>query len=74
MPPAEPLSPDLVGELVHLLRQHHLAALDRFRQIAPQLRQSLGPDAYERARDHVDCLQFNEAAAILQAAVNAMNA
>jgi PAS domain S-box-containing protein len=67
-PSAEKLSSDLIGELVHLLRQHNLAALDRFRQIGPQLRQHLGPATYEIVRDHVDSLQFNEAAALLEAA------
>jgi PAS domain S-box-containing protein len=60
--------PRLVTELIGLLRQQSLAALDRFGAVAPELRRRLGERPYARLLEQVENLQFGEAADALEAA------
>jgi PAS domain S-box-containing protein len=63
---AVPVAPSLIKELNALLRKQSLAAVDSFRSLSPQLRQSMGPALYERVRLHIDNLRFEEAADLLE--------
>jgi len=58
--------PHLIGELVDLLRQQNLSAVDRFRSLEPPLRRHLPAAAYQALRGHMDALQFDAAAEILE--------
>ncbi len=60
----------LVLELVHLLRQQNLSALDRFRCIEPQLRRHMDPSAYDEMRRHMDALEFHAVAEMLESHLN----
>ena len=60
-----PLNRDRLGDLVTLLNQHSMNALERFHELAPQLRQELGDDAYMRLRSEIENLQFEQAAQML---------
>lgn len=57
--------PQLLVELSNLLRQRSLAALAHFSAAATPLRRLLGKPAYELLRDHIDKLQFDDAARVL---------
>jgi hypothetical protein len=59
-----PLQPGQLIELVRLLREQSLAALERFHSLAPPLRRHLGENRFEITRDHVDNLRFLEAAKV----------
>ena len=61
------LEPQVLADLVDLLRQQSLSAMDRFSAISPQLRRLLGKGSYELVRDHMDNLQFSDAADALEA-------
>jgi PAS domain S-box-containing protein len=61
-----PIAPPLIKELNALLRKQSLAAVDSFTSLSPQLRQSMGQALYERVRLHIDNLQFEEAADLLE--------
>ena len=61
--------PQLLVELNGLLRQHSMEALDRFSAAATSLRRTLGKQCYETVRDHIDKLQFEDAARALVARV-----
>jgi len=50
----EDADPQLIVELVDLLQQQCLSAVDRFEVCSPQLLRHLGKESYERMRDHVD--------------------
>ena len=60
------LEPQALTDLVGLLRQQSLSAMDRFRSISPQLRRLLSTSSYELVRDHIDNLQFSDAATALE--------
>jgi CheY-like chemotaxis protein len=60
------LEPRALADLVDLLRQQSLSALDRFNAISPQLRRRLGKESFERVRDHIDNLRFSDAARALE--------
>ncbi len=60
------LDPKALFDLVELLRQQSLSALDRFRSVSPQLRRLLGKASYDLVRDQVDNLQFSSAAKALE--------
>ncbi len=64
---ADVADPRVVVDLIALLRQQNLAALDRFGAASPQLLRLLGAAAFEGLREHVDNLRFDDAAATLQA-------
>jgi PAS domain S-box-containing protein len=63
---AVPIAPSLLKELNSLLRKQSLAAVDSFRSLSPQLRQSMGHAIYEQVRLHIDNLQFEEASNLLE--------
>ena len=67
-PCAAPLALPLIQELSALLRQQSLAAVDSFRSLSPQLRQSMGQALYEQMRAHIDNLQFDDASDLLESA------
>ena len=52
----------LLSELIALLRQQNLGALERFNALSPQLRRHMGEVPFGVARGHVDGLQFHAAA------------
>ena len=61
-----PLEMDALAELVGLLRQQRLSAMDRFKALSPQLRGHLSQGEYERLEEHLDSLRFSDAADILE--------
>ena len=61
-----PLETGALAELVGLLRQQKLSAMDRFKTLSPQLRGHLRQGEYERVEDHLDNLRFSDAANILE--------
>ena len=67
LPSGGELKPQELSDFVDLLRQQSLSAMDRFSSISPQLRRLLNKDSYERVRDHIDNLQFSDAAEALEA-------
>ena len=68
------LAPHAIEELDSLLRKQSLSAVDRFKSIAPQLRELMGEGPYERMRLHVDNLQFEDASNDLQGSMQRANA
>jgi PAS domain S-box-containing protein len=60
-----PIALPLIQELSTLLRQQSLAAVDSFRSLSPQLRQSMGQELYEQMRAQIDNLQFEDASTLL---------
>jgi HPt (histidine-containing phosphotransfer) domain-containing protein len=56
------LEPSLLVELDALLRQQNPRALDRFRDIGPQLEQSMGSVSFAVLCKHLDNLEFEDAA------------
>ena len=65
-----PLEIEALAELVGLLRQQKLSAMDCFKTLSPQLRGYLNRDDYERVEAHLDNLRFGDAADILEAERN----
>jgi PAS domain S-box-containing protein len=63
---ADEWEPRLLAQLVDLLREQSLSALDHFRSLSPQLRRLLGKDSYELVRGHMDNLKFSDAAKALE--------
>ena len=55
-----------VVDLVALLQQQSLSAMGRFQVLSPQLRQFLSKESYELLSDHIDNLQFSDAAKVLE--------
>jgi HPt (histidine-containing phosphotransfer) domain-containing protein len=64
---AEDLKPPALAEFVDLLSQQSMAATERFKALSPQLQRLLSKDSYELVRDHIDNLQFTDAARVLEA-------
>ena len=62
-----PLETKALAELVRLLRQQQLSAMDRFKDLSPQIRGHLRHADYERVEEHLGNLRFSEAADILEA-------
>ena len=62
----DPLEMSALAELVGLLRQQKLSAMDRFKTLSSQLRGHLRQGEYERVEDHLDNLRFSDAADILE--------
>jgi len=65
-PDEEWLDPRQLVELVQSLRLQNLSALKRFNSVAPQLRRILGSTSFDLVRQHMDRLQFDEAANALE--------
>ncbi len=63
----DPLELKDLTELVSLLHQQRLAAVDRFKSLAPQLRRHLSQPVYDHVREQIDNLQFGDAADSLEA-------
>ena len=61
------LEPQMVTDLIGLLRQQSLSAMDRFDSISPRLRRHMTKGSYEIVRKHIDNLQFSDAALALEA-------
>ncbi len=60
------LDPSAISNLLELLRQQKLSAVDCFTAISPQLMRLLGKASHDRVRSHLDNLQFQEAAVALE--------
>jgi PAS domain S-box-containing protein len=60
------LDPQLVVDLLDLLRQQNLSAVHRFNAILPQLERRLGHGACALMRDHMEHLRFIEAVDVLE--------
>jgi CheY-like chemotaxis protein len=60
------IEPHAVVDLIDLLRQQSLSAMDRFSSISRQLQCLLGKESFELVRSHVDNLRFSDAANALE--------
>ena len=62
--PGSPLEIDAgsLADLIRLLRDSDLAAIDRFTALSPQLLQRMGKGPFNLAREHLDNLRFAEVA------------
>jgi PAS domain S-box-containing protein len=65
-PCAVTIAPPLIQQFSALLRQQSLTAVDSFRSLSPQLRQSMGRVLYEQMRTQIDNLQFEDASRLLE--------
>jgi hypothetical protein len=61
------VQPRQLIDLIQLLREQSLLALQRFDAIAQPLRRHLGDELFEITRDHIDNLRFMEAAKAIAA-------
>ena len=64
---SQELEPQAMADFLDLLHQQSMAAIDRFSQLSPQLQQLLSKDSFELVREHIDNLQFSDAAKTLEA-------
>jgi PAS domain S-box-containing protein len=62
---AETIQPQQLVDLIQLLREQSLSALQRFAAISPPLRLYMGEPLFAIMRDHIDNLRFLEAAQTL---------
>jgi len=60
------LEPRAVADLVSLLRRQSMSAIERFSGLSPQLQRLLSKSSFERVREHIDNLQFSDAANALE--------
>jgi PAS domain S-box-containing protein len=60
------IEPQVVVDLIDLLRLQNLSAMDRFSSMSRQLQCLLGKESYELVRNHVDNLRFTDAANALE--------
>ena len=60
------IEPQVVVDLIDLLRLQNLSAMDRFSSMSRQLQCLLGKESYELVRSHVDNLRFTDAANALE--------
>jgi len=61
------LDPQLLTDLVDLLRRQSLTAVERFGEIGPQLQRLMGEDSFASVRDHMDNLRFPDVVRMLEA-------
>jgi len=61
------LAPQALADFVDLLRQQSMSAIERFSALSPQLQRLLSKGAFEVVRQHIDNLQFSDAANALEA-------
>ena len=66
LPSDAELEPQALSDLLSLLHQKSLSALDIFTAISPQLRRLLTKSVYEQVRDAIDDLRFDQAAKVLE--------
>jgi len=62
----EALEPQALADLVSLLRRQSMSAIERFSGLSPQLQRLLSKTSFERVREHIDNLQFSDAANALE--------
>jgi PAS domain S-box-containing protein len=62
VPGDEDLRPQIVDDLVQLLRLQNLSAIGRFSSLSPQLQRIMGTESYKVARKQIDDFQFSDAA------------
>src|SRR5450631_579236 len=60
------IEPQALADLIDLLRQQSLSAMDRFSSLSRPLQSVLGKESYELVRSHIDNLQFSDAANALE--------
>jgi hypothetical protein len=60
------IKPQQLLDLIQMLREQSLSALQCFAEISPALRRRLGERLFEIIRDHMDNLRFLEAAKALE--------
>jgi hypothetical protein len=56
------IEPQVLADLIDLLRHQNLSAMDRFSSVARQLQCLLGKESYELIRNQIDNLEFTDAA------------
>jgi len=61
------LDPQVLANFVGLLRQQSMSAIERFTGLSPQLQRLLSKGSFELVRQHIDNLQFSDAANALEA-------
>jgi CheY-like chemotaxis protein len=61
------LEPHVLADFIGLLREQSLSAMNRFSSLSPQLRRVLSSASYDVVREHMDNLQFSDAADALEA-------
>jgi PAS domain S-box-containing protein len=66
-PGGDSLEPQALADLLGLLRQQSMSAMEAFTGLSPQLRQLMSRPSYELVREHIGNLQFNDAANVLEA-------
>ena len=59
------LGAQALHELIALLRNQSLSAMERFREVSPQLRRHLSAERFEQLQEQIDSLQFDDAADLL---------
>ena len=64
---SDSLEPQALADFVGLLRQQSMSAIERFSSLSPQLQRLLGKGSFELVRQHIDNLQFSDAANALEA-------
>ena len=61
------LEPQALADFVCLLRQQSMSAIERFSGLSPQLQRLLSKGSFELVRQHIENLQFSDAANALEA-------
>ncbi len=61
------VEPASLSGLLALLRQQNLSAAERFSALGPSLLRRMGRGSYERVREQIDNLRYNEAADAIEA-------
>jgi PAS domain S-box-containing protein len=60
------IEPQVLADLIDLLRRQNLSAMDRFSSVSRQLQCQLGKESYELIRNQIDNLEFTDAANALE--------
>jgi deoxyxylulose-5-phosphate synthase len=60
------IEPQVLADLVSLLRRQSMSAIERFGGLSPQLQRLLSKSSFELVREHIDNLQFGDAADALE--------
>ena len=56
------LEPQALADFVGLLRQQSMSAMERFSELSPRLQRLLSKGSFDLVRQHIDNLQFSDAA------------
>jgi PAS domain S-box-containing protein len=70
VPGDDAIEPRVLADLVHLLREQNLSAIERFSVMSPMLLRLLGKDLFDLVGDRMDNLRFDDAADTLEASLN----